>query len=289
MSITSSPEGGLRAAAGARDPVEFHDVAGARLAVARLGCGPPVVCLHATGHGARDYEAFADRVGDAFEVVAVDWPGQGRSPREATPASAPRYAALLTALLEKLGGDPAIVVGCSIGGAAAIETAAKRPDLVRALVVCNAGGLAAIDAPSRFAIGLMHRFFAAGALGARWYPKAFEIYYRMVLPGPAARAQRDRIVAAAAETAPVLAEAWASFASPQADLRSLAPTLRCPTLFAWTAKDRILPWSKSRAAATTVPDHRVEMFDGGHAAFLEDPDRFAERFRRFAAGLAAKG
>lgn len=288
MSITSSPDGGLRAAAGARDPVEFHDVAGARLAVARRGRGPLVVCLHATGHGARDYESFADRVGDAFEVVALDWPGQGRSPREVTPASASRYAGLLTGLLETLGG-PAIVIGCSIGGAAAIEAAAKRPDLVRALVVCNTGGLVAIDAPSRFAIGLMQRFFAAGANGARWYPKAFEIYYRMVLPGAPARAQRERIVAAAVETAPVLAEAWGSFASPQADLRALARTLRCPTLFAWAAKDRILPWSKSRAAAETVPDHRVEMFDGGHAAFLEDPERFAGIFRGFAAGLAATG
>ena len=288
MSITSSPEGGLRAAAGAWDPVEFHDVAGTRLAVARRGRGPLVVCLHATGHGARDYEAFADRVGDAFEVLAVDWPGQGRSPRETTPASAPHYAALLTTLLEKLGGGPAIVIGCSIGGAAAIEAAAKRPDLVRALVVCNAGGLAAIDAPSRLAIGAMHRFFAAGARGARWYPKAFDLYYRMVLPGVAARAQRDRIVAASVETAPVLAEAWASFASPQADLRGLARTVRCPTLFAWAAKDRILPWSKSRAAAITVPDHRIEMFDGGHAAFLEDPDRFAESFRRFCDAPGAK-
>lgn len=279
----------MRAAAGAQDPVEFHDVAGTRLAFARRGRGPRVVCLHATGHGARDYEAFAERVGDAFEVIAVDWPGQGRSPREATPASAPRYATLLTALLETLGGGPAIVIGCSIGGAAAIEAAAKRPDLVRALVVCNSGGLVAIDAPSRVAIGLLQRFFAAGANGARWYPKAFEFYYRMVLPGSPAHAQRDRIVAAAVETAPVLAEAWGSFASPQADLRALASTLRCPTLFAWAAKDRILPWSKSRAAAATVPDHRVEMFDGGHAAFLEDPDRFAGIFRGFAAGLAATG
>src|SRR6188508_1437495 len=101
MSITSSDTernvgpAAARAAAGAWDPVEFHDAAGARIAVARRGSGPPVVCLHATGHGARDFEPLAERIGYRFEVFAVDWPGQGKSPREQHPASARRYAAIV--------------------------------------------------------------------------------------------------------------------------------------------------------------------------------------------------
>jgi len=104
----------------------------------------------------------------------------------------------------------------------------------------------------------------------------------MVLPEAAARPQRDRIVAAACETAPVLAEAWASFAEPQADLRALIPRVACPTLFAWASRDRIIPWSRSKAAAETFRDFRVEFFQAGHAAFLEAPDRFAAAFRAFA-------
>ena len=38
-------------------------VDGVRLAVAREGKGPPVICLHAIGHGGGDYEAFAARDG----------------------------------------------------------------------------------------------------------------------------------------------------------------------------------------------------------------------------------
>jgi pimeloyl-ACP methyl ester carboxylesterase len=272
-----------RAAAGAWDPVEYHTAAGARVAVARKGRGPAVVCLHATGHGARDFELFAERVGDSFEVVAVDWPGQGRSPEDASaPASAHRYSVLLEDLLPKLAGGPAIIVGCSIGGAAAIELAARRPDLVRALVLCDPGGLVPLDAAVRFVVGRMAAFFAAGARGARWFPWAFAKYYGMVLPGAPARAQRDRIVASAREIAPVLAQAWASFGHAAADLRALAPNVACPTLFAWAKHDRVIPWSRCKAAATAFPDHRVEFFDAGHAAFLEDPDRFAKAFREFA-------
>jgi pimeloyl-ACP methyl ester carboxylesterase len=282
---TDSPAGALRAAAGAWDPVEFHTAAGARVAVARRGRGPTVVCLHATGHGARDFELLADRVGDQFEVVAVDWPGQGLSPGEAAPASARRYSEILEALLPALTREPAIVLGCSIGGAAAIELAARRSDLVRALVLCDPGGLVATNAAVRFVVGRMEAFFAAGARGARWFPWAFAKYYDMVLPGAPARAQRERIVASAREIAPILAQAWASFHEPSADLRGLAPRIACPTLFAWAKHDRVVRWDACKAAAGTFPDHRIEHFDAGHAAFLEDPERFAAVFRDFVRAL----
>jgi len=291
MSITSTPHQAAnwdpRAATGAWDPVEFHEVAGTRIALARKGQGPPVVCLHATGHGARDFEPLAERVGEAFEILAVDWPGQGKSPRERATASASRYSVILEELLTRLDCGPVLVVGCSIGGAAALELAARRSDLVRALVLCDPGGLVEMDAATRFAIGRMTAFFAAGARGARWFPAAFALYYRLVLPQKAARAQRERIVAAATGTAPVLAEAWASFAQPEADLRPLIPRIACPTLFAWAKQDRVLPWARNKAAVERFADHRIEFFRAGHAAFLEDPDRFAEVFRQFAASSAS--
>ena len=290
MSITSKhrrESGSLRAAAGAWDPVEHYDAAGTTIAVARKGDGPPVVCLHATGHGARDFEPLAERIGDRFEIVATDWPGQGKSPCESHPASARRYSAILEELLPQIAATPAIVIGCSIGGAAAIELAARRSDLVRALVLCDTGGLVAPDRVTRFAIARMHSFFAAGARGAWWFPAAFALYYRMVLPAAPARAQRDRIVASASEIAPILAESWKSFGEPEADLRPLVPRIECPVLFAWAKQDRVLPWERTRAAAETFRDWRVEFFRAGHAAFLEDPDRFAAVFRAFAAELAS--
>lgn len=291
MSITTQqhePENGaLRAATGAWSPVEFHQAGGARIAVARRGRGPVVVCLHATGHGGRDFEEFAARVGDAFKVVAVDWPGQGLSPACGEAASAAFYARLLEDLLPRVAGGPAILVGCSIGGAAALELASRRKDLVRALVLCDPGGLLPVDATVRLATRAMSAFFAAGARGAFWYPKAFELYYRMVLPAPAARGQRGRIVAAAVETAPILAEAWTSFGQPDADLRPRIAHVACPVLVAWAKNDRVLPWARCKSAALQLRDVRVELFDGGHAAFLEDPARFEGVFRAFAASLPA--
>lgn len=285
MSITKDLEGARRAAVGAWQPSVRYDVDGVGVAVARRGSGVPVVCLHAIAHGALDFEAFAERVADRCEVIAIDWPGQGRSDASAVAASAASYADLLEQLLPRLARSPVVLLGCSIGGAAAIQVAARRPDLVRGLVLCNTGGLLPVDAFTRFATARLSNFFARGAAGATWYRAAFGLYYRMVLPSASAKAQRQRIVSAAYETAGLLAEAWSSFGAPDADLRALLPAVTQPTLVAWARFDQILPWWRHRATVAKIPNGRVELFRGGHAAFLEDPDRFAATFRSFLADV----
>ncbi|HEX6865653.1 MAG TPA: alpha/beta fold hydrolase, partial [Caulobacteraceae bacterium] len=152
---------------------EVIESGGARLAVKRWGAGQPVVCLHAIGHGADDFAPFADRVGPGFEVIAIDWPGQGASPLDGGPVTAAHYADLLEAALPKLCKGPAILIGNSIGGAAAITLAARRPEAVKGLVICNSGGLAPVGPVERRAIALLTAFFRAGERGAGWFKPAF--------------------------------------------------------------------------------------------------------------------
>src|SRR5258707_1269582 len=105
----------LRYASGAPEPAIWIEAAGAKLAVMRRGKGQPVVCLHAIGHGARDFEPVADLIAKDFEIIALDWPGQGRSLPDAQPPSAQRYAQILLATLEALKIERPIVIGNSIG------------------------------------------------------------------------------------------------------------------------------------------------------------------------------
>ncbi len=58
-----------------------------------------------------------------------------------------------------------------------------------------------------------------------------------------------------------------------------------PVLFAWAKQDRVIPWSLNREAALTVPHHTIAFFRAGHAAFLEQPRKFAKVFRKFASTL----
>lgn len=271
-----------RAHAGAQEPVTWIEIDGARVAVARRGRGTPVLCLHAIGHGARDFEQFSDLVGDTFEVIALDWPGQGLSPADGVPPTAAHYETIARRALDALKLERVIILGNSIGGAAALRLALSAPERVSALVLCNAGGLSAVTPFARFVIRQMTGFFGAGERGAPWFSRAFAFYYRrLVLPRAPARAQRDHIIASAYEIAPVLRAAWEGFAAPESDLRAQVKDVACPVFLAWAKSDRIIAWSRSKATAKKFRDRRVQLFRGGHAAFLEDPERFARAFRRF--------
>ena len=262
------------------------EVDGVRLAYSREGRGPTVVCLHAIGHGGRDFDAFASAVADRFEVTRIDWPGQGRSGPDAKLPGAARYAELLTGALAQLKIERPIILGNSIGGAAAMIHAASHP--VAALVLCNTGGLVEITPAIARACNAFSRFFAAGARKAWWFKPAFWAYYSLlVLPSSSARVQRKRIIAAGYEIAPVLRDAWLSFAKPDADLRELASRLDVPVWFAWAKGDRVIPLKLCLPAIKALKNARVTKFGGGHAPFLERPRAFARDFNSFVKSLAA--
>ena len=281
MNAPSSLHANFRAAVGAQAPVTWIEIDGRRLAVMRRGRGNPVLCLHAIGHGARDFEDLAGLVGDTFEIIALDWPGQGLSPPDGTAPTAEHYEHVLRAAMDALKLESAILIGNSIGGAAALRFAAHAPERVAALVLCDTGGLVALTPFARFFIGRNAAFFAAGERHAKWFAGAFRFYYRRIIL-PRARAQADRIAASGYEIAGVLRAAWEGFATPQADIRALVPRIKCPVFIAWAKSDRAIPWSLNRRIVRKFPDVRVKLFRGGHAAFLEDAQRFARAFRQFA-------
>jgi pimeloyl-ACP methyl ester carboxylesterase len=276
-----------RHAVGASDARRFVTVDGVSLAYDDVGSGPSVVCLHAIGHGAGDFARLATRLGDRHRVLALDWPGQGWSDPDHEPPSSRRYADLFAGFLAAVEAGPVVIIGNSIGGGVAIRHAAAHPTQVRGLVLANCSGLDAFDVVTRVACGLMARFFRAGVRGARWFPVAFAAYYRSVLPLPAAAIQRARIVASAGEIVPVLAEAWAGFASPDADLRTLAPSITCPVLFTWAVRDRFIQLRRNLPAIRTFPNARVVEFRAGHAPQLETPDAFEVAVEGFVQGLPA--
>jgi len=261
---------------------------GVSLAFDEEGAGPDVVCLHAIGHGAADFIRLRRRLCDRYRVLALDWPGQGTSGDDHVPASAVRYARLLEGFLAATGVTRPVLIGNSIGGAVALRHAAQHPDRVAALVLENPGGLAATDdLLSRTALAAMARFFAAGSRGARWFPRAFAAYYRLfVLQRRAAVAERRAIVASAFEIAPVLEQAWRSFATPEADTRALASRITCPVLFAWAVRDQFVQLGRSLPAIRRFANARLEKFPAGHAAHLETPEAFEARVEHFLAEIA---
>jgi 4,5:9,10-diseco-3-hydroxy-5,9,17-trioxoandrosta-1(10),2-diene-4-oate hydrolase len=274
-------QGGSRDEVGATAPFSRVEVDGVSLAYNDEGRGPVVVCLHATGHGARDFEQTRAQLKSDYRVIAVDWPGHGRSSHDTQPHGMHRYADLLEGFLTKLGITECAIIGNSVGGGAALIYAARHPERVRGIVLENPAGLAPISAAAVAVMKTFTRFFAAGASGASWYPAAFAAYYRALLPLAPAHAQRARIVAAAVESAPALTQAWASFSKPTGDLRELAPMIATPILVLWATGDQLNRLSRAKPALKRFANARIVTLPGGHSPHLEVPDRFEAAVRDF--------
>ena len=112
-------------------------VPGGSLAVHDFGSGPPVVLLHAGIVDSWAWEPLTPFLLDAeYRVVAYDRRGFGDSVTEDVPFS---NRADLVAVLDALGIGRAALVGNSIGGMVAIDSAVEFPDRIMALVTLGSG------------------------------------------------------------------------------------------------------------------------------------------------------
>lgn len=285
---TPSPSARLRLALASPEPRSTLEVLGVSLAFHDTdpsGSKSAIVCLHAIGHGGADFARFARDFSDRYRIVTLDWPGQGASGGDSETASAVRYTALLREVVRALKLERFVLVGNSIGGAVAIRYAAEHPEAVRALVLANPGGLAPIGWLERLFIGHLVGRFEAGVRGDPGFQRWFEGYYADILCTAPAAEHRRAIVASGYEVAPVLAEAWRSFAAPEADLRPLVPRVHAPVLFTWASQDRYVRWSGSEEAVRRFPNAQVVQLPAGHSPFLETPHAFDAAVRRFLSDL----
>jgi len=283
---TTPTASAARRAVGASAAHRSIVVDGVRLAYDDEGRGEVVVCLHALAHGAGDFAAFRARHRDRLRVVALDWPGQGRSADDHHAPSSARYGELLAGALDGLRIERAVLLGNSIGGGAALRLAAAHPERVRGVIAANPSGLVPYGLRKRLFARGMAAFFARGARGAGWFPRAFAAIYRGILSEAPAREQRDRIIATGREMAPLLAAAWRSFSDPADDLADTLPRIACPVLITWSLGDRLNRLSYNRAGIARLRHGRLETLAGGHAPFLECPDAFDAVFARFVGELS---
>ncbi|MEL7211615.1 MAG: alpha/beta fold hydrolase [Pseudomonadota bacterium] len=97
--------------------------------------GTPLLIAHGLYGSARNWGVISKRLSDRGRVIAVDMRNHGASDWQSSHSYAD-MAGDLAETLESIG-EPADVLGHSMGGKAAMVLALTRPDLVRRLVVAD--------------------------------------------------------------------------------------------------------------------------------------------------------
>jgi pimeloyl-ACP methyl ester carboxylesterase len=125
-----------------RAHVRWVRVDGQALNIVELGEGDETVLfIHGVGGAWQNWLENLPAVAAAgYRVVALDLPGFGASPLPAEPFTIPSLARLVRGLLDQLGIERAALVGNSMGGFVAAETAIAHAARVERLVLVSAAG-----------------------------------------------------------------------------------------------------------------------------------------------------
>lgn len=250
------------------------------------GDGETLLLIHAGICDARMWERQMTTLLPAGRVVRCDLRGFGR-----TPADAADYAdaADLTELIEGQGLGPAVLVGASMGGAAALDLALARPDLVSGLVLVGASH------PDQVWSAAMERFdgreaelFEAGDVEG-----VVELNLRVWLDGPGR--SPDRV-------APELRALVGEMQRRAVELQAVHPDARCgqlipdhgtrlgeiaaPTLVLVGELDVAEMVASAPRLAADIPGARAETIAGAsHLPSLEQPETFDRLVLSFLAGF----
>jgi len=117
---------------------EYASVNGIDLYYETHGSGRPLVLLHGGLGSGEMFGPVLPSFTDHHQVVLVDLQGHGRTADIDRPIDVRLMADDVAALIEHLGLDDVDLVGYSLGGGVALQTAIRHPERVRRLVAASA-------------------------------------------------------------------------------------------------------------------------------------------------------
>jgi pimeloyl-ACP methyl ester carboxylesterase len=116
---------------------EYADVNGLHMYYETHGTGRPLVLLHGGLASSEMFGPIIPTLAEHHQVIAADLQGHGRTADIDRPIDIGLMADDIAALIDHLGLDKPDLVGYSLGGGVAMQTAAKYPEKIRRLVVAS--------------------------------------------------------------------------------------------------------------------------------------------------------
>lgn len=229
--------------------------------------GTPVVFANSLGTDFRLWDKILPLLPKGLRILRFDKRGHGLSDLPPGPYSMGALIHDTERLMDALGFRDTIFVGLSIGGMIAQGLAAKRLDLVRAMVLSNTGAKIGTREMWQGRIEAVEAGGLAAVVDAtmdRWFSKPFQKTEEF-------HAWRNLFLRTPAE-------GWTGCGAAIAgtDFYSTTAALRLPTLGIAGSEDGSTPPDLVRETAELVPGAQFELIRGaGHLPCVEKPEDYA--------------
>jgi 3-oxoadipate enol-lactonase len=247
----------------------------------RAGIGAPLLAISgSSGDLRRKPNLLESPLAKAFDVLAYDQRGLGRTSKPDLAYSMTDYADDAAALLDAVVWKRANVIGVSFGGMVALELALRHPDRVAKLAVCctspgGAGGASyphhtaqELPADERARLMVSISDIRCDAVWAADNPSRMEELLRTWKDDPFADEPGHRTGIRRMLQARQGHDTWDRLGR-----------IDCPVLVCGGRYDGIaLPASQERMAGR-IRGARLRMFEGGHFFLWQDDSAFAEIVR----------
>ena len=258
---------------------------------------PPLVCVHGLNGSHANWHDLGPLLARTRRVLALDLAGHGRTPRAGRSASVAGNRELLGRFLDEVVGEPAVLVGNSMGAAIAMLQAAAAPPSVTGLVLLGPALPRARTHVPRPALARQVALCAVPKIGERalnrrrtrlapeqivqdtlrWTTADVSSVSagmrELAIELAAARAAEPDCDAAYLEAARSIGLLVARAASYRATIASIT----APGLVLQGALDRLVPAAGVRQLHTLQPTWDVHVLPGvGHVPQIEVPGRTAE-------------
>jgi pimeloyl-ACP methyl ester carboxylesterase len=249
----------------------------------RQGSGePPILLLHGFDSSVFEFRRLLPLLAREQETWAVDLLGFGFTERRRELSFSPTAIKThLHAVWQTLIQKPVVLVGASMGGAAAIDFALSYPEAVAQLVLIDSAGYAAGPPMGKFLVPPLG--YLATTFLSR--PKVRERVSRQAYCDPAFVTADAECCAALHLQSPNWSPALIAFTQ-SGGYTFLGPQRICqiaqPTLILWGDRDRILGTADAEKFEAAISNSSLVWIPGcGHVPHLEKPELTAQSIQEF--------
>jgi 3-oxoadipate enol-lactonase len=226
---------------------------------------PAVVFANSLGTDLRIWESVLDHLGGGIQSLCYDKRGHGLSDAPPPPYTLDDHIDDLAGLLAHEGLHNAVICGVSVGGMIALGLAARKPEDIRALILCDTAHKIGSDALWNERIALIQKHgmeSIADAILERWFSAAFR------RTNPAAMAGwRNMLV-----RTPVDGYVGTCTALRDADLTLAARALELPVRCLAGSEDGATPPDLVQSMSELIPESHFQVVAGaGHLPCIEAP------------------